>query len=161
VNGELNPDLVVTNVDTAYHHSANLFGGSATVTFRLENRGNIRMAGSPKVTVGGPFGLLGKSVTLPDISELLPGEDLNLAVELTGVPALMFNSTEVTLTPSGADDATTSTATDTTFAPPLALLLVLLAGVLFLLAMRARRRRVGSANSNELKSDPEPELLHQ
>jgi Bacterial protein of unknown function (DUF916) len=161
VNGDLNPDLVVTNVDTSYHHSVNSFSGSATVTFRLENRGNIRLAGSPKVTVGGPFGLLGKTVTLPDISELLPGEDLNLTAEITGVPALVFNSTEVTLTPSGADDAVASTATDMTFAPPLALLLVLLAGVLFLLAMRARRRRMAPAKQKEAKSDPEPELLHQ
>jgi hypothetical protein len=165
VNGELKPELAVTNVDTSYHHSVNSFGGSATVSFRIENRGNIRLAGTPVISVGGPFGLLGETVTLPDISELLPGEDLNLTAELSGVPALLLNTTEVKVIPIGSDGAATSTATATTFAPPLALLLVLLAGVLFLLAMRARRRRMHASKPTPRDSDPaaanEPELLHR
>lgn len=165
VNGELNPELAVTNVDTSYHHSVNSFGGSSTVSFRIENRGNIRLAGTPIISVGGPFGLLGETITLPDISELLPGEELELTAELSGVPALVLNSTEVEVVPIGADGADTASSSATTFAPPLALLLVLLAGVLFLLAMRARRRRMLASSAPSPRSDrgadTEPVLQHQ
>ncbi|MBI4934305.1 MAG: DUF916 domain-containing protein [Actinobacteria bacterium] len=165
VNGELNPELAVTNVDTSYHHSVNSFGGSATVSFRIENRGNIRLAGTPVISVGGPFGLLSETLTLPDIAELLPGEELELTAELSGVPALVLNSTEVKVVPIGADGAETASASATTFAPPLALLLVVLAGVLFLLAMRARRRRVQASVTPSPRSDrgadTEPVLQHQ
>ena len=165
VNGELKPEFAVTNVETDYHHSVNSFSGSSTVSFRIENRGNIRLAGTPVISVGGPFGLLGETITLPDIAELLPGEELNLTAELSGVPALLLNSTEVKVIPIGSDGAATPTASTTTFAPPLALLLVLLAGLLFVLAMRARRRRMQASKpaSRNTEPDPasEPELLHQ
>jgi hypothetical protein len=132
------------------------------VTFRVENRGNIRMAATPSVAVGGPFGLLGSSVTLPDIPQLLPGERVDLTAELTGVPALVLNSTEVKLVPIGTAGAATVTSSDTTFAPPLALLLVLLAVVLLVLALRARRRRTAPSKIDApAKSDSEPELAHR
>jgi hypothetical protein len=98
---------------------------------------------------------------MPDISELLPGESLDLTAEVADVPALMFDKTVVKLVPIGADGATTVTATDLTFAPPIGLLLVLLAGLLFLMAVRARRRRTGpKAAVADSASEAEPELQH-
>ncbi len=141
VNGKLNPDLAVGDVSTEYHQAKSPLGGSATVTFRIENHGNIRLSGTPSVAVGGVFGIGERKVTLPDISELLPGEQVTLTAQLTDVPAAMFDFTTVRVERHGSTDPGTTESTDTTFAPPLTLLLVLLPVVLLVLALRHRRRR--------------------
>ena len=54
VNGPLFPELAVTDVKTTYHQAVNPLGGSARVTYRVENRGNVRLGGAAKLTIGGP-----------------------------------------------------------------------------------------------------------
>ena len=143
VNGPLFPELAVTDVDTTYGHALNPFAGSAEVTYRVENRGNVRLGGTATATVGGPFGLGEQELTLPDVPELLPGEDAVFTVSVDDVPALFADFTTVRVEPSGGDAAEASSGDDLTFAPPLALLLLLLFLVFGLLARRAylRHRR--------------------
>lgn len=147
VAGDLRTEFGITALETDYHHSVNSFGGSATVRFRVENRGNVRLSGTPLVEVGGPFGVLSKTVKMPKISELLPGEHADLSVEVADVPALFVNSTKVSIRPEGdgVAEAPTSTASATQFAPPVTLLLLVLVVVLLLLARRSRRRRAQGA----------------
>jgi Bacterial protein of unknown function (DUF916) len=140
VNGALRPNLALSNLATTYHHSKNPFGGSATVGFRITNRGNIRLSGTPTVTIAGPLGLGETKIVLADIAELLPGEEVDLTAEMPDVPAMLVDFTKVRLAPHGADDATTSELKGTTFAPPLTLLVVLLVLILVLLWRRRRRR---------------------
>ena len=147
VNGDLVPSLSVDDVASEYHQAANPFGGSATITFRVSNRGNVRLSGTPTVSVAGPFGLFDRKVTLPDITELLPGEDVTVTAELADVTASMFDFTTVRLEPHGATDAGTlrgPIGKDSIFAPPLTLLVVLLVAVIGLLVLRRRRRRAGT-----------------
>lgn len=142
VNGALTPELAVADVETSYEHSLNPLGGSAKVTYRIENRGNVRLGGTATVSIAGPFGLGEKTVTLPDVPELLPGEDVSLVLDVDDVPALMLDRSTVRVTPTGAEvdgDVEVATGGDLMFAPPIAALLVLLA---FIFGLSARRRYV-------------------
>jgi hypothetical protein len=141
VNGDLHPDLEVADVKTEYRHAKSPFGGKAKVTFRIENRGNIRLSATPTVSVSGLFGLDPTKVKLADIPELLPGETVTLTKELTGVPAFMVDFTKVRLAVHGATDARAAEGTATTFAPPITLLILALPLVLIVLALRHRGRR--------------------
>jgi len=123
-------------------------GGSATVKFTIENRGNIRMSGTPTVSVGGLFGIGERKVTLPDIAELLPGEKVTLTQEVAKVPALLFDFTTVRLERKGADKPGSSEGSAISFAPPLAFLLALLALTLAVLAVRARGRRIDDSDGS-------------
>jgi Bacterial protein of unknown function (DUF916) len=163
VNGALRPNLALSNLATTYHQSKNPFGGSSTVGFRVTNRGNIRLSGTPTVSIGGAFGLGETRLVLADIAELLPGEEVDLTVDLADVPAMLVNFTKVQLVPHGADDATTSVLKGTTFAPPLTLLVVLLVVILALL-WRRRRRRAALPQTNDSALRPAKsghELQHQ
>jgi hypothetical protein len=148
VSGKLNPHLTVANFSMDYHQSINSFSGSATVKYRVNNDGNVRLGGGQKVVVEGPLGIGGSSLTLKDLPELLPGQHLDVEAQLTGVPALFLNTASVKIDPHGASDvgapvvATTST---TNFAPPITLLLVGLIVVLLLLIRRARKRSRAAA----------------
>jgi MYXO-CTERM domain-containing protein len=164
VAGDLRPELAITNMESDYHQSVNSFDGKATVKFRVENRGNVRMTGNPIVETGGPLGALSKTVKMPPISELLPGEHADLSVQVTGVPAMMANTTKVSIRPEsvGVKAPPTSSASSTQFAPPITLLLLLLVAVLVLLALRQRRRRKNQAPaSRQLPPAAERELQHQ
>jgi hypothetical protein len=164
VAGDLRPELAITNMESDYDQAVNSFDGTTTVTFRVENRGNVRMNGSPIVEVGGPLGALSKTVKLPELSELLPGEHADLSVQVTGVPALMANSTKVSITPKsdGLTTPPTSSASTTQFAPPITLMLLFLVAVLVVLALRQRNRRMNApAGPRQLPPATNRELQHQ
>jgi hypothetical protein len=150
VSGKLNPHLTVANLSMDYHQSVNPFSGSATVKYRVNNDGNVRLGGSQKVVIEGPLGVGGTSLTMKDLPELLPGQHVDLEANLTGVPALFFNTASVKIEPKGATDVgapVVATTTATSFAPPITLLLVALIVVLLVLVRRARKRsRLASAS---------------
>ncbi len=164
VAGELRPELAITNMESDYDQAVNSFNGTTTVKFRVENRGNVRMNGSPIVEVGGPLGALSKTVKLPELSELLPGEHADLSVQVSGVPALMANSTKVSITPKsdGLETPPTSSASTTQFAPPITLMLLFLVAVLVVLALRQRNRRMNAPSGpRQLPPATNRELQHQ
>ncbi len=157
VNGPLTPELAVADVVTDYHQALNPLSGSATVTYRVENRGNVRMSGKATGKITGPFGLASRSIKLPDIPELLPGGKVTVTAEVKDVPALFVAFTTIEVKPTGGGDvgkATASSGTDLTFAPPLALLLVLLSLLFGLLGWRAFRRHQDNAAA-QLDADAE------
>ena len=162
VNGPVRPELAITGVDTTYHQSVNPLAGSASVQFTVENRGNTRLTGEGTVEVGGPFGLGAVEVPMGEVPELLPGQRVTMTVELEDVPALLINSTKVTITPTGDDvtDAASVSGSDTVFAPPLAVLLVLLAIVFGWLAVRRLRRHAAAAPGNDGVETDEREPQH-
>lgn len=173
VNGPLLPELTVADVETSYTHALNSLSGSAEVTYRIENTGNIRLSGAVTVAIAGPFGLGERSVKLPEVPELLPGEDVSFVAEIDGVPALMADFTTVHVVPAdfdGSTDVAASTGKDLTFAPPLTFLLVLL---FILFGVRARRAYLRhraaavapspvadpmSQTATDFESQPEPQL---
>ncbi len=154
VTGRVHPELAITKLDTGYSHSVNPLGGSAKVSFRIENRGDVRLGGVPVVTISGPFGLGEKKIALPALVDLLPGGYADLSVEFHDVGAWFLDSTEVKLTPVGTNDLGTVKAvngSDATLAPPITVLvLALLVGLA--LWQRARRRRLRT--EQQLTSTP-------
>jgi hypothetical protein len=167
VGGQLRPELGVTDVSTKYHQSASPLGGNADVSFRVENRGNVRLSGSPTVSIEGPLGIGTTKVKLPPMTELLPGQHVVLKAHLTGVPTLFVGSTTVAVSPAGSVDASTLkavTGAETSFVPPIFALLVLLALVLLLLVVRAIRRHRRNATQALAAAQElmvEHELEHQ
>lgn len=144
VGGALNANLAVADLATDYQQSVNPLSGSADVTFTLQNRGNVRLSGTPVVSVGGPLGIGEQTVRLEPFTDLLPGEEMSFTTTLHGVPALFLNTTTVTVEPADnadADIAQFSTGTDITFAPPITLLVLTFAALLLVLGRRSRRRR--------------------
>lgn len=164
VNGPLFPQLAISNLDTTYDQAVNPLDGTAHINFSIVNSGNVRLSGTPHVTVHGPFGFAEKSVVVPDIAELLPGEQVDLSVEVDGAAAAFLDSTSVRVDALGAADlgeVADATASDSTFAPPLFLLGMLLVLLFGLLAFRAYRRR---ATATVARADDEQlvcELEHQ
>jgi hypothetical protein len=156
VAGELFPELAVAEVDTSYDHALNPLGGEATVTYTIENRGNVRMGGNATLTVGGPFGLGDQTVDLPDVPELLPGESVTVTASVTDVPASFLSFTTVEVVPSDADGAGATSGDDTTFTPPLSILIPLLVLILGVLARRAFRRHRG-VDTPEADAGPTPD----
>ena len=159
VNGDLFPELGVSDVDTSYDHALNPLGGGATVTYTVENRGNLRVGGTASMTIGGPFGLGEQTITLPDVPELLPGQSVTVSVPVEDVPAYFLSFTTVKVVPTGAEGGGTESASgdDITFTPPLAILIVLLVVILGVLARRSYRRHSGDSdydNDATATSDP-------
>lgn len=144
VGGPLIRELAVTDVQTTYNQALNPLGGSAEVTFRVENRGNVRLGGTPSVSIAGPLGLGRSSMTLPPLTELLPGQDVTLTTKLADAPALFLDSTTVRIEPvepADIDGVQPALGKDRTFAPPIFTILVLFALFLIVMARRAYRRR--------------------
>lgn len=162
VNGPLTAELAVTNVDTTYDHSLSPLGGTARVKYRIENRGNVRLAGTATLSVAGPFGIGEKKVALPNMPELLPGQDITVAADVHDVPELFLGSTTVRVEPAQTTgvDGKVSEKRDLTFVPPLAVLFVLLLAVFGLLVWRRVRRRRADASASAASADAAPQSNH-
>jgi uncharacterized membrane protein len=99
VAGALEPRILIENVSATYNGTLNPVGqGSATVSFTVANRGNVKLGGRIKVDVSG---LLGRSasIDLPDLQLLLPGNSVELTATVPDVMPQLRNSVTVTLTP--------------------------------------------------------------
>jgi hypothetical protein len=143
VNGPIVEELAIADVRTAYQPSLNPLSGSATVTYRIENRGNVRLGGTTAASVGGPFGIAkhqGADIELP---ELLPGQSITLEQQFDDVAALGVAVTDVRLDPASSDGESTlasSSRSSIVLAPPIAVLLLFLALLFGVLVARAYRR---------------------
>jgi Bacterial protein of unknown function (DUF916) len=160
VAGNLHTELAVTNLNGDYSHAVNPLGGATKVSFRIENRGDVRLGGSPVVTVSGPFGLGEKSITLPPLNDLLPGETADLSVEFADVGAWFVDTVSVDITAVGATEGEAIDPVHgdaTMFAPPITLLVLLALLVVLWLWWRARRQRREAALPADDKDVREPE----
>lgn len=107
VDGPLQPELAVEDLTTSYSPELNPLDGSAEVSYTVVNRGNVRLAATHALTIGGPFGMFSESLPAEEIVELLPGEQVTFTRQLDGVSATALQFTEVDLVPrslSGEDD---------------------------------------------------------
>jgi len=99
VAGALDPRIVIENLTATYHGTPNPIGlGSATVSFTVANRGNVKLGGRIRVDVSG---LLGRTATLdlPDLQLLLPGNSVNITATVPDVMPQLRDTARVTLTP--------------------------------------------------------------
>ena len=145
VNGPLNPELRIENVQTEYDGSLNPLDGSATVTYTVENRGNTLAGATIAASVAGPSGIGRQEIEPIELPEILPGQSTTITAEFDGVPALGVAVGRVELTPSGVNSTEIESTSGQmlTSAIPIVILLGVLALLFGWLAMRAfaRHRR--------------------
>lgn len=134
VDGELRPGLTITDFHASYDGSANPAGkGDMTVTYTVENTGNVRMSAQQVLNVDGALGLTGVKATLNPMPELLPGNSLTMTSKVSGVwPAIRTSSElEVAPIPTRPDDSfpalRSAMASAGSWTMPWVLLLLLLA----------------------------------
>lgn len=144
VDGPLDPSLEITDLRPRHLGTLDpISPGRVEVDFTVTNRGNLRLSGSPTVTVTGPAGIELGRVLLPDLPELLPGASIEQHAELDGTwPTLrLWSQVEVRpIDPSGQVTPETVSRSAALWAVPWGQLLVvvLLAGAT---AVAIRRRR--------------------
>jgi hypothetical protein len=164
VKGALKSDVAVTRVDTTYDRSISPLRGTAHVRYRIDNRGNVRLGGTITVSVAGPFGIAETKLTVPDIPELLPGQHAIMSADVHDVPELMVGVATVRFVPTGSNaaDVKASAGKDTSFVPPIPLLIAVLVLLVAILALRVyRRRRIVPAQVVTAATQQEREVEHQ
>lgn len=144
VAGELRPELAVEDLSTDYTPRLNPLDGTATVTYRIVNRGNVRLAGTQRVSIAGPLGLLSSSGPEHEIPELLPGASVEFIETIEGVAATVAAFAEVDIEPAAVEAVDTEIRADDRraigVAVPYLLVALLLAGALAWIA-RARYKK--------------------
>src|SRR5699024_7064703 len=107
VGGELRPALTISDVEVDHRGSWLPWqAGDATVTFTLENTGNVRLSGTQTVSFAGLLGLGGRSAATVDVEEMLPGSSFERTVELEGVWPMVRTTGTVAVdgAPVGGED---------------------------------------------------------
>jgi len=142
VNGPLTADLAISNIETDYRSSLNPLSGAATMSYTIENRGNVTLGGTVQASVGGPLGIGEQKGTQIEVAPLLPGGSVTLTEEFDNVPALGVAVAKVQLDPQGDGDVAVSATSrqSISLALPISVLMVMLALLFGLLAWRAYRR---------------------
>lgn len=150
IAGELRPQLSVENLDVAYHGLLNPFGsGRVTVKYTVRNTGNVRLEGAQAVRVDLPWGSSVDSGALKRIPELLPGNELSMTAEVTGVWPVVLPTAVVRLEPSAMPGdvnppAVATEVEDSLLAIPWSQLGVLVLILLAVFLLRWRRKRRGA-----------------
>jgi hypothetical protein len=100
VSGPLRPKLQIVGVHTSYHSKDATFGsGSMSVTYTVENTGNVRLAASQSVGVSGIFGG-SKKINPGAIAQLLPGGSSTVSVIVPSVLPGILVRPHITLKPA-------------------------------------------------------------
>ncbi len=150
VSGDLAPKLELSDASLSYGTTFNPFSSSvATVKYTVANTGNVRLDAHPGITVGGPFGMLARTVVTEDLGELLPGSSRHFEVRIPAVWAFFYLGATVTLEPFPSNpndsasqfDLTAPSASSATFALNWGqLILLLVVALLVVGGLRWRRR---------------------
>lgn len=96
VDGEIDPQVTLSDLHADYDGTWNPLGrGSIEVSYVVANTGNIRVGGTPRISVRSPFGAVEQTVDAPEIRELLPGARLEFAVVVDRVVPTFRPTVEV------------------------------------------------------------------
>jgi hypothetical protein len=96
VAGPLRPAISIDQIRVAY--DAPLFGvttAPVTITYRIRNTGNTRLAGTERASVAGPFGVGRRTARPQGLPELLPGATIIRTLRVSGVRPLVRLRAEV------------------------------------------------------------------
>jgi hypothetical protein len=152
VQGALDPRLTVTNLKAKYHDNWwNPFGsGKVTVSYTINNVGNVRLGARQAVTVSGWYGGTVQSPQIADVTELLPGNTHSERVTVSSVVPAFHDKAVVTVDPfaleTDIDGRLSSVVTNVHFwAIPWAFLCLLLIVLLLVGYLLRRRFRKGPA----------------
>ncbi|BDV32225.1 DUF916 domain-containing protein [Microbacterium terricola] len=85
VAGDLQPLLTITGMSPSYSPTINPFDGTTTVTYTVENAGNVALSASAVTGVRTFFGLETGQLVRTEVEEMLPGSTRALTVTVPGV----------------------------------------------------------------------------
>lgn len=117
--------------------------GKGTVTYTVENVGNVRIESATESKVTGLFGRTVAGLDSQDLPELLPGGSVQITETWEGVPALERLSAEVIV--KSLDGELTESASASTFVWSWLVVVLLALIVLLLLGRTVMKRRKGRA----------------
>jgi hypothetical protein len=149
VSGPVHARLAVEGLGGSYAGKLNPLGkGTATLTYRVVNTGNVNLAAHQQISVHGLFGST-ENIPAANVPVLLPGHSATVTLHVPGVFPEVLMSARVVLTPlvpSGDVDSGLSAAEGSArfFAIPWALLVILVlvvAAVVTRVRQRKSRRR--------------------
>ncbi len=158
VQGPLNPSLTITSLTAEMTDKGQVpfvTTGTATVTYTILNSGNLRISADQALRV---TGLFGREVAAPELAgapEILPGQQITLVQQVTGLPTLDVLSFRLDLTSPEA-----SAGADTTvWVIPWLFVIGLLVLILVILAIRWwLRRRADRTPTAAPSNSPFPTL---
>jgi hypothetical protein len=158
VAGPLHPELAITKVHTTYRPSLNPFSGRNDVSYRIENLGNVRLAGKRRASVSGVLGLGRKRDKYAAVPELLPGQSATVKASFKGLPATFLNFATAKLEPNSADTTKPRTLSRgaATVAVPWAVLALALIAYLVRYSRRAYRRHGDEQSRADRRGSPNP-----
>lgn len=106
VEGGVEPALTFTNLEVVHHGSRNPFAaGSLTITYVVENTGNVRLRATRLVRVSPTIGS-DVTVEAADMPELLPGNSYEFTQDVPNVWPGLATDVEVELDPYESTGAT-------------------------------------------------------
>jgi hypothetical protein len=101
VAGTLKAQLSVQKLDAVYHMNWNPFGdGSATVTYRVTNTGNVRLSAKQAVHITSMLGGSVQAGALKDMEQLLPGNSLKVTTTVQGITPSFVSTAHVSVDPA-------------------------------------------------------------
>lgn len=164
VPGDLQPRLEIKDLSATYDQTINPVGtGEVRVTYRIANTGNVALSAAQRVRIEGLLGSQVDSTPIDDAVQILPGSDVVVSAEVSGVWPTFRGKAVVDLDPySGTEDAKEPFPTVTASTGFWMIPWTLLATILLIIASawvyrRWRARRI----SAPVGVDPElPELVN-
>jgi hypothetical protein len=147
VAGAVEPRLEIKDLTASYDGTLNPFGqGSVRVSYRVVNTGNVALSARQAVRVDGLLSTSAAAAALPDVVQVLPGDDVQFSTVVDGVwPTLRVNAV-VTLdpyagTPEAPEQFPSVSSSTATWAIPWTLiaLAIALIGLGYWWARRSRR----------------------
>jgi len=133
--------------------------GTVIATYRVANTGNITQSLTQSLALSGIVGEA-RVVDGPQVAALLPGDVVDVALEVPDVWPLVRYDVTATVVPGAAPGdpmADVATATTTVWALPLPQLVVI--ALIVLLALLVQRLRRGGLPPGPRHADPAPELV--
>jgi hypothetical protein len=152
VDGKVQPELRITRMRIGSTTPlVPWVQGRTTITYDVENVGNVRITAAAELKVAGLFGRTVHRFDAEDLPELLPGGKVSITRSFDGVPPIERLHAKVKLT--AIDGSTTESGETTTFAWAWATPIVLLLAAAAVGWFRFRRHRAGPAADDERDDD--------
>lgn len=148
VAGPLKPELRITDIHIAKTTPVIPFrDGRVTITYTLENLGNVRLESATETKVTGLFGRTVRTIRSQDLPELLPGGSVEVTEAFTGTPPIEPLTAKIQV--KSLDTSVTETASKGFFVWSwlVVILLALIAACLAFRAWRKRRRASRAAGA--------------
>jgi hypothetical protein len=158
VAGPLTPELRIKDVSVSTDTPIIPFvQGGGTVTYTVENVGNVRLTSATESKVTGMFGRTVASLENQDLPELLPGGSVQVTEEWEGSPPLEYLTAAITVRSIDTEVTEKASVGFFVWSWLVVALLVLLVAFLIVRAVRARRAGRSPDGATDAGGDAPPE----